>query len=315
MELRVDCADAMGAEDCFLSVRVGNIQKLTKLTASHSYSFPSSSDRRYGKIEVFRRIGTCALNIDSTVSNKKEVTMACEDVLGNLRFNIAIDSQREDESSHPKKIHPKVAAAKEYLDKHGLENQLSEIMREVLKEQPENPHEIFAAKLLSGPAAPMKLPPLKSAPKLADPGLIPTPTAPLGPKPEGMRPAPGRKLAPLEHNGKNPPPAPVAEPPGEPAGRPLPGPGQKGAPALPTGAANNSDALQESSRKKADACLTNVGSGRKEAAPDEVQEEDLRGPPALISGRGTPETIICSIWNDCSEDVVCAALANALAST
>jgi len=55
VELKVEVPADVPINDCFISVRVGETQKLSRLSGSRTYSFPHSGDRRYGKIEVKKK--------------------------------------------------------------------------------------------------------------------------------------------------------------------------------------------------------------------------------------------------------------------
>jgi hypothetical protein len=155
-------------QDIFLSVRVGETQKLSKLSSSRVYKFPNVDGRRFGKIEVFRRIGACTVDVDPVNSDARNVNIACnEDALGVLGFSVVVEpkSGTKPKMEEPKKDGDKMKAAKDYLQKHGLEMQLSEAMQAVLRERPEAPAEFLAAKLLAaaGKQAPLSKPKTGSA--------------------------------------------------------------------------------------------------------------------------------------------------------
>lgn len=167
--------------DCFISVRVGETQKLSRLAATRVYRFPQAGDRRYGKIEVFRRIGACSVDIDPTVMGTREVAISCADAgFGGLGLRIGVEPDEESKKKvedpldgSSKKAGTKVKAAKEYLSKHGLEVRLSEAMQAVLRERPDNPTEYLAYRLLGaqpGSGGNM-LPPLQGLNRQEGPGM------------------------------------------------------------------------------------------------------------------------------------------------
>jgi len=151
------CEEMTAASDTFVSVRVGDYQKLSRLAASRTYRFPQAGDRQYGKIEVFKRIGATAVSIDPLSDDLRKVDVKCSDSsIGNLGFKVAVGC---DESSKKKmktaraaeaaEAGEKAMMAKEYLSKHCLEVRLSEAMQALLRERPENPTQFLADKLLS----------------------------------------------------------------------------------------------------------------------------------------------------------------------
>lgn len=151
VELKVDAKNWESySRDYYLSVRVGDTQKLSRIGASRTFKFPSPSvgNRRYGKIEILRRVGTSPICIDaSSVGSTYEVPVAFE---GNqLCFGVSFPSEATGSTPVPSKapavpdkpnsVAAKVAAAKEYLEEHHLELRLSEAMQEVLRLRPKDP--------------------------------------------------------------------------------------------------------------------------------------------------------------------------------
>lgn len=135
--------------DCFVSVRVGEMQKFSKFAPSRTYKFKDAGDRSFGKIELFRRIGGCTVNINPAVSGLREVN------LGDVDFGVAVLDQnglpQPDSPSKKSEKDSEKAAAMEYLSRHHLEERLSEAMKEVLRERPDNPSK-FMSDLLAGAA-------------------------------------------------------------------------------------------------------------------------------------------------------------------
>jgi len=172
VELRLESLGEVNLpKECFVSVRIGETQKLSRLASSRVYRFPQAGDRRYGKIEVFRRIGAASIDVDPQSAGTREVNINCsEGGFGNLGLRIGVEDEdkkpKSAEPSAPKKEGSKVKAAKEYLSKHGLEVRLSEAMQAVLRERPADPAEFLAAKLLadSPNAANFKIPVSSTSP-------------------------------------------------------------------------------------------------------------------------------------------------------
>eukprot|EP00441_Pelagodinium_beii_P030650 CAMPEP_0197711204 /NCGR_PEP_ID=MMETSP1338-20131121/129339_1 /TAXON_ID=43686 ORGANISM="Pelagodinium beii, Strain RCC1491" /NCGR_SAMPLE_ID=MMETSP1338 /ASSEMBLY_ACC=CAM_ASM_000754 /LENGTH=266 /DNA_ID=CAMNT_0043295137 /DNA_START=7 /DNA_END=804 /DNA_ORIENTATION=+ len=142
-------------KDCFMSVRLGDVQKISRLGPSRLFRFPPAVTTRKGKIEVFQRIGAYNLDVDSMRHAKNEVAVDCAACgFGWLGLRVGLETPaklpaaHEEKTVHHAKIAHKVQAAKEYLDSHGLEATLSQAMQSVLSERPENPLQFLAAKLL-----------------------------------------------------------------------------------------------------------------------------------------------------------------------
>mmetsp|Transcript_83843 Transcript_83843/g.166365 ORF Transcript_83843/g.166365 Transcript_83843/m.166365 type:complete len:364 (+) Transcript_83843:96-1187(+) len=162
VDIRLDALEVADMpQDIFLSVRVGETQKLSKLSSSRIYKFPSVQGRRFGKIEVFRRIGACTVDVDPVNSDPRNVSIGCgEDALGVIGFSVAVESKAAAKKGEEPKKDDKMKAAKDYLQKHGLEMQLSEAMQAVLRERPDAPAQFLANKLLAA-ASNQAAPPLQ----------------------------------------------------------------------------------------------------------------------------------------------------------
>jgi len=152
VEIRLDATqDGNIPQDIFLSVRVGETQKLSKLSTTRTYKFPSVEGRKFGKIEVFRRIGTCNVDVDPLDNDTRKLDIRCgADPVGVLSLQCAVEQAANAKKiQEPKKDNGKLKAAKDYLSKHGLEMQLSEAMQAVLRERPDAPAEFLAHRLLA----------------------------------------------------------------------------------------------------------------------------------------------------------------------
>lgn len=161
VQLRLESTDAGIPKDCYVSIRVGEVQKLSRLSGSRTYKFPQTDKHRFGKIEVFRRVGSASIDLNPIVQGAREVQINTDD-MGAIGLRIGVDDQssepdpkqaEEDEKTHAKNNAVRVKAAKEYLNNHNLEVLLSEAMQAVLRDRPENPAEVLAAKLLAGAKA------------------------------------------------------------------------------------------------------------------------------------------------------------------
>lgn len=155
VDIRLDTEDLDKLPgDHYLSLRVGEAQKLAKLSASRSYRFSAATagSRKYGKIEVYRRVATSVLCIDpATALPSSTVEVDVGDVRLRFDASIAFTEARPAPPAEPRKAGH--AAAAEYLQKHRLEARLSEVMSVVLRERPVDPLDFMAKQLLKGPRA------------------------------------------------------------------------------------------------------------------------------------------------------------------
>lgn len=204
-------------EDCYVSVRVGTVQKLSRMSAARRvYEFPQPQDgQKYGKVEIFRRIGSCSIDLDPQAGSRA-VQLSCQEPgVSEVSMQVTVEEDPPKQSNkeqqgrrpsgaaeQPSKRAARRQAATEYLGKHSIESQLSTVMRAVLQEMPENPAEFLAARLRGEPSVDgrLRLVPvsarLDSAASAQDRTLPRSPAEPSVQR--GKKPYSGvRKLAPL----------------------------------------------------------------------------------------------------------------------
>jgi len=144
VELRLQSLDAGSLpQDCYLSVRVGETQKLSKLNGIRTLRFPGGLDHRHGKIEVFKRVGACSIEVDPAASSDREFRIGCSDNVGEVGLRVQLEADpaaKQEVQDRPDETKAsKMKAYKEYLGKHGLEVLLSEAMSAVLRQRPDQP--------------------------------------------------------------------------------------------------------------------------------------------------------------------------------
>eukprot|EP00927_Polykrikos_kofoidii_P036016 TRINITY_DN30467_c0_g1_i1.p1 TRINITY_DN30467_c0_g1~~TRINITY_DN30467_c0_g1_i1.p1 ORF type:complete len:754 (-),score=120.30 TRINITY_DN30467_c0_g1_i1:226-2367(-) len=162
--------------DCFISVRVGEMQKMSKLSSSRIFRFPQAEKGKHGKIEVFKRIGYATVDIDPKLGEVHDVSVDCaKSGFGKLDLRIGVESKAakkscgkscENQVARPsetmslekEKLQGKMRLAQEYLSQHRIEMHLADAMQSVLRERPDNPNEFIAHKLVAACAANPKLP-------------------------------------------------------------------------------------------------------------------------------------------------------------
>eukprot|EP00927_Polykrikos_kofoidii_P009077 TRINITY_DN13766_c1_g2_i3.p1 TRINITY_DN13766_c1_g2~~TRINITY_DN13766_c1_g2_i3.p1 ORF type:complete len:313 (+),score=68.63 TRINITY_DN13766_c1_g2_i3:63-1001(+) len=150
VELCVDLNDCHTAnEDIFVSVRVGEFQKLTRLSQTRTYHFPNAT-RRMGKIEIYKRVGCSSFDCNPSFHEKRNVNVQSNDgSVGCLGFKVGVSSAKhEQDTASAKPPSVKATVAKEYVTRHGIEAQLADAMQALLRELPDNPSEFLAHKLM-----------------------------------------------------------------------------------------------------------------------------------------------------------------------
>jgi hypothetical protein len=159
MELQLDTPDCdQLGKDYFVSVRVAEVTKFSKLGPSRTFKFPASAvgSKRYGKVEVYRRVGQGVVCIDPTADQSDnevcvQVEAGQEGLPDRLNFEakVSATSGKQNKEARRRDSDPKAVAAREYLESHHLEVRLAEAMQSVLRERPADPA-VFIAKELLG---------------------------------------------------------------------------------------------------------------------------------------------------------------------
>lgn len=160
----MDLAQEVPVDDSyFVSMRVGDQQKLSKLSQSRAFRFPKAGNRHYGKIEVYQRVGSTYVDVDPANTFEREVSINAGPS-GKLTFKVGVDGGADASASasanasrpptalietEPGEIDAKSQAAREYLSQHGLETRLAEAMQALLREKPDNPTAWLGSMLLS----------------------------------------------------------------------------------------------------------------------------------------------------------------------
>mmetsp|Transcript_2661 Transcript_2661/g.6880 ORF Transcript_2661/g.6880 Transcript_2661/m.6880 type:complete len:527 (-) Transcript_2661:64-1644(-) len=141
-------------KDLYVSLRIGEVQKFAKASASRGYRFPAAAvgDKRYGRLEIYQRIGSSSILIDpELVQGQHELTIPLD------RNDVPSLTFRYDTSGAEGGAQPKVDTmtaqqeeAQAYLVKHQVELQMFEAMKALLSERPADPAAFIAQRLLSG---------------------------------------------------------------------------------------------------------------------------------------------------------------------
>mmetsp|Transcript_45038 Transcript_45038/g.104330 ORF Transcript_45038/g.104330 Transcript_45038/m.104330 type:complete len:390 (+) Transcript_45038:77-1246(+) len=164
VELRFESLEADGMpSECYVSVRIGEHQKFSRLSEKRSFKFAQAPKEgryssRYGKIEIFRRIGSCGLDVDPAREGLREVLVNCSEAgFGSVSMQVALDKLGktvpggEDAvpavDEHPPVQSTRGQQAKDYLREHCLEVCLSDAVQAVLRERPADPILMLVQKL------------------------------------------------------------------------------------------------------------------------------------------------------------------------
>jgi len=146
--------EALGFEetgDTFVAVRVGDSQKLARLSGERNFKFPQSAvgERKFGKVDVFKKVGTASIGLrHEDGMSVQEFDVACNSGTNiNFRLKLADPSANAEKPPSKDAIEQGMAEVKEYLQTHNLEMLLSDAMQAVLRERPANPSEYLAERI------------------------------------------------------------------------------------------------------------------------------------------------------------------------
>lgn len=170
VEIRFALGSKQAPKDCYVMVRLDGKQKVAPISGKECiHRFPQATvnmNRRVGVVELFRRVGSCEVDLHPSLGSRR-VHMQCDELgLQDLCMHIVPDvnvdtsekatgtdrgavlkSQKEDKKDAMQQ------AAREYLAKHQVELELSRVLRAVLAAQPKDPKKFMAEKLLADRAS------------------------------------------------------------------------------------------------------------------------------------------------------------------
>jgi len=153
VEVKLEALDfSNAAADTYVAVRIGDNQKLSRLSAARNFKFPQSAvgDRKFGKIDVFKRVGSASIGIRHEEGmTLQELDVPCTGGSNmNFRVTLAGGEPAPTDKVAAKNLNPALDNAKSYLLEHNLEMMLSDAMQAVLREKPANPTQFLAERLL-----------------------------------------------------------------------------------------------------------------------------------------------------------------------
>lgn len=184
------CLDAVGGDeppnDTFISVRIGGAHKQTRFVSSRTHRFPATvCHEPYGRIEVFKRVGTAPLNFDNSAAEVHDVEVPCAyPGMSKLCFRASVKRSEQGMASFPDKLSrskAREAAAQKYFAEHDLQVMLSDLVQEMINKKPNDPYKFLSQKL-SRPGSAAALEPPESVPpalpiRRPSSGNLPRPTS------------------------------------------------------------------------------------------------------------------------------------------
>jgi len=135
----------------YVAVRIGESQKLRKLSAEYNFKFNKDvcGTRRFGKVDIFKKVGTASIAIIAETGEPvQEFEIDPSDNPGakyKMRATIVGDAMTDKTTA--KELSGSVLEAKDYLAEHNLEMVLKDAMQAVLRDKPANPREYISQKL------------------------------------------------------------------------------------------------------------------------------------------------------------------------
>jgi calmodulin len=146
VELVLSTLDEELLPHCYVAMRVGESQKIGRLSAERMYKFPETTvdEHKYAMLDVFQRVGGCTVSIKA---KDGEQDLQVTTKAGNLNLRVSKPSYKDKTGKKPHQalvedaptLKPKFEAAKSYLAKHDLEARLKDAMKAVINELPDDP--------------------------------------------------------------------------------------------------------------------------------------------------------------------------------
>jgi hypothetical protein len=138
-------------------VKLGDALKQGRYEPAKGYIFPKANKRLYAKIDVFKLVGTQSVMVNPEAGNSaREIDMKSNDpTVDNLRLRVDM------KPSSSTKMPPRNAKsfirdqAASYLEKHKIEERLSNSMKSLLQSQPDDPIGFFCCSLQGIPYGPV----------------------------------------------------------------------------------------------------------------------------------------------------------------
>lgn len=173
MELKLETLDTGVMEDLYVSVRLGEAQKISKLTNGRLYRFDKAAltKANHGKIEIFQRIGGCHIGIDPVANPLQNVKVPLPS-LKQVDFNVALAAtespvKKQAVADKADARNKKLSDVKDYVERHNLEQKLSDAMKDVMRARPDDPLAFIADRLTKPTMGVVTKVPQRAAPQPA----------------------------------------------------------------------------------------------------------------------------------------------------
>lgn len=221
LEVHVSAAEGFHLEEsCFVAVKLGDVLKQGRYKPDRPYRFPPDNGPapqkpRIGRIDLFKQIGSCRIEASA---GEHEVWVESSDPsdkgqMMKLKLRVAVGKQGEPvvKSTEVKEKAEQARDARVYLKDSNIEEMLSDAVKAVLRERPDNARQFVVDHLLAK-GSDMNL--TSASVKPVQPPQPPLP--PVSPQPQRsggdfqLRPAQAQQrikpqLAPIEGSESQPP--------------------------------------------------------------------------------------------------------------
>jgi hypothetical protein len=149
-------------EDTFVSIRIGDVHKQTRFVASRSHRFPEACAREgFARVEVFKRLGTAIVDFQGNEVGDYLCAAAPVDVdcdypgLSKLSWQLSVKrplapgSPGKAPTAAPERKQPiqRLNSAQQYLRDNNLEVHLANVVQELLKVRPKDPHAFVSSRM------------------------------------------------------------------------------------------------------------------------------------------------------------------------
>lgn len=158
MEIRLEAADGCKMPaGSFLAVKLGDVLKQGRYEPSRTYQFAEADKRRHAKIDLFKHVGSSVVLVSPDAGpNTSEVFIDSGDPLiekVRLKVDMKPNSVQKNKAAEPVKQAVRTNV-ETYLSKHGIQEKLSDAVKLLLQEQPEDPVEFICCQLKGLPYPP-----------------------------------------------------------------------------------------------------------------------------------------------------------------
>lgn len=154
MELKVETADGSSLpKGCFVSVRVGDVQKQRRYETKGAFQFPAPAHSRKAKIDLYMHVGTASISVGPEDRTGEVNVNALEPGAPQPRLKVVSTLKQEAPQDRENKMSNVKKEAVEYLSKWLIQERLGEAVKALLQKRPEDPIEFICGFLRANAAA------------------------------------------------------------------------------------------------------------------------------------------------------------------